>query len=351
MKSLVKLKAEPGIWLTDMPMPTYGDNDVLIKIKKTAICGTDIHIYQWDAWAQKEVSVPLIIGHEFMGEIVAMGANVQGFTIGERVSGEGHITCGQCRYCQTGIRHLCPKTIGTGWQRTGCFAEYFVLPANNVFSLPKDISDDVAACFDPFGNATHTALSFELVAKDVLITGAGPIGIMAAAIAKYAGARHVVITDVNEYRLDLARKVAHVHAINPQQQSIATIMQQLGMIEGFEIGLEMSGHPRALNDLLNAMNSGGQVALLGILPENTVIDFQTVIFKELHIKGIYGREIFGTWYQMVAMLQSGLDISPVITHHFAVDEFQKAFDVMASGHSGKVILEWDKTYAKPRSLC
>lgn len=340
MKALVKLKAERGIWMADMPMPTCGHGDVLIKIKKTAICGTDIHIYQWDEWAQRTVPVPVTIGHEFMGEIVEIGAGVQGFSVGDRVSGEGHLTCGHCRNCRAGKRHLCRNTVGVGYDCTGCFSEYFVMPAVNVMLLPDNVSDDVASILDPFGNATHTALSFDLIGEDVLITGAGPIGIMAAAIARHCGARYVVITDINEYRLNLARKMANVYTVNVQSQSLTDIMKQLDMKEGFDVGMEVSGNPKAFNDMISAMNHGGRIAVLGIPPGNTAINWHQVIFKSLLLKGIYGREMFETWYKMIAMLQSGLDIAPIITHHFHVDEFAKGFEVMASGQSGKVILDW-----------
>lgn len=341
MKALVKAHAEPGIWMQDIAEPgELGPTDVLIKIKKTAICGTDIHIYNWDDWAQATIKVPMAIGHEFSGEIAAVGSAVTAFTVGQRVSGEGHITCGVCRNCRGGKAHYCRNTQGTGVERQGAFAEYLVMPAFNVFPLPDDISDDMAAIFDPFGNATHTALAFNVVGEDVLITGAGPIGIMAASIVRHAGARHVVITDVNEYRLNLAKQMGVTHAINVTQQSLDQVMAALGMQEGFDVGLEMSGNPHAFTDLLRVMNHGGNVALLGIPPANTAIDWNHVIFKLLTIQGIYGREMFETWYKMSSMLQSGLNIDPIITHHFPVDDYQAAFEVMASGQSGKVILDW-----------
>jgi threonine 3-dehydrogenase len=340
MKSLVKAKREPGIWMEDVPIPEYGVNDVLIKIHKTAICGTDIHIYSWDDWAQATIPVPMTVGHEFYGEIAEIGHEVKGFSIGQRVSGEGHITCGMCRNCRAGKRHLCRNTLGVGVNRPGCFAEYLALPASNVLPLPDNISGEQAAILDPFGNATHCALAFDMVGEDVLITGAGPIGIMAVAIAKHIGARHVVITDVNDHRLELARKMGATRAINVKYQSIKEVMDELEMIEGFDVGLEMSGNPLALNDMFKAMNHGGHVAILGIPPQETPIDWNQVIFKGLVIKGIYGREMFETWYKMIAMLQSGLDISPVMTHHFPVADFQDAFQIMASGQSGKVILDW-----------
>jgi threonine 3-dehydrogenase len=340
MKSLVKAKKEPGIWMEEVPIPEYGVNDVLIKIKKTAICGTDIHIYSWDNWAQATIPVPMTVGHEFSGEVVALGQEVKGLTIGQRVSGEGHITCGYCRNCRAGKRHLCRNTFGVGVNRPGCFGEYLSLPASNVIVLPDNITEDQAAIFDPFGNATHCALSFDVVGEDVLITGAGPIGIMAAAIVRHVGARHVVITDVNEYRLELARKMGVTRAVNVASQKLSEVIAELGMLEGFDVGLEMSGNPVALNEMMKAMTHGGRVAMLGIPPQETSIDWNQVIFKGLLIKGIYGREMYETWYKMIAMLQSGLDISPVTTHHFKVDEYQNAFDIMASGQSGKVILDW-----------
>lgn len=341
MKALSKLKAEPGIWMTDVPMPIIGPNDVLIKIKKTSICGTDLHIYHWDEWAQHTVPVPLVTGHEFSGVIAEVGSEVSGLKIGDRVSGEGHVTCGYCRKCRGGGQHLCRNTINTGVQRTGCFAEYMAFPARNVILLPEGVSDDIAAILDPLGNAVHTALSFDLVGEDVLITGAGPIGIMAVAIAKHAGARHVVITDVNPYRLNLARKMGVTYAINTQKTSLYEIMQQLNMKEGFDVGLEMSGNPYAFNEMLEVMNHGGKIALLGILPKHTNINWDTVIFKGLFLKGIYGREMYETWYKMLSMLQSGLDVTPILTHQFSADEFQKGFDVLESGEAGKVVLNWD----------
>lgn len=340
MKSLVKAKREPGIWMQDVPVPDYGANDVLIKIHKTAICGTDIHIYNWDEWAQATIPVPMTVGHEFFGEIVAIGREVNGFKVGQRVSGEGHITCGSCRNCRAGKRHLCRNTLGVGVNRPGCFAEYLAMPASNVLVIPETISADQASIMDPFGNATHCALAFDMVGEDVLITGAGPIGIMAVAIAKHIGARHVVITDVNEYRLELAKKMGATRAVNVKHESIKEVMDELGMLEGFDVGLEMSGNPVAFNDMIKAMNHGGHVAMLGIPPQQTAIDWNHVIFKGLVIKGIYGREMFETWYKMIAMLQSGLNIDPVMTHHYPVDSYQEAFEVMASGHSGKVILDW-----------
>lgn len=341
MKALCKLKPEPGIWMAELPVPEIGVNDVLVKIKKTAICGTDIHIYNWDEWAQQTIPVPMAVGHEFMGEIVAIGDEVSGLNLGDRVSGEGHITCGHCRNCRAGKRHLCRNTIGIGVNRQGCFAEYLSIPATNIFKLPEEISDDIASILDPLGNATHTALSFSMVGEDVLITGAGPIGIMAVAIAKKIGARNVVISDVNDYRLDLAKKMGADRVVNVTRESIKDVMPALGIKEGFDVALEMSGNPRALNDLLLTMNHGGQVAILGIPPNDTAIDWNQVIFKGLSIKGIYGREMFETWYKMSSLIQAGLDVNPVITHHFAVDDFQKGFDVMAGGEAAKVILSWE----------
>lgn len=340
MKSLAKLKAEPGICMTNSPKPEVGHNDLLIKIKKTAICGTDIHIYNWDKWSQKTIPVPMVVGHEYAGEVVAMGQEVKGFIVGNRVSGEGHITCGHCRNCRGGRTHLCRNTVGVGVNRTGSFAEYLVIPAYNAFKLPDEISDDLAAIFDPFGNAVHTALSFDLVGEDILVTGAGPIGIMAAAVAKHVGARHVVITDINEYRLDLARKMGATRAVNVAKENLKDVMNELGMTEGFDIGMEMSGVPLAFKDMLANMNNGGKIAMLGIPGEDMAIDWSQIIFKGLTIKGIYGREMFETWYKMASLIQSGLDLSPIITHHFAIDEFQQGFDAMLSGNSGKVILSW-----------
>ena len=340
MRALVKADAKEGLVLRDEPTPQIGFNDILIKVAKTGICGTDLHIWKWDEWAQKTIPVPMHVGHEYVGEIVEMGQEVRGFDIGDRVSGEGHITCGYCRNCRAGRRHLCRNTIGVGVNRDGAFAEYLVIPALNAFKIPPSISDDLAAIFDPYGNATHTALSFNLVGEDVLITGAGPIGIMAVAIARHVGARHIVITDVNDYRLDLAMKMGATRAVNVVTSTLKSVMDELGMIEGFDVGMEMSGVPSAFQSLLESMNHGGKVALLGIPPSNTVIDWNQVIFKGLEIKGVYGREMFETWYKMVAMLQSGLDLSPILTHQFAVDDFEKGFATMLSGQSGKVILNW-----------
>jgi threonine 3-dehydrogenase len=340
MKSLVKAKAEKGIWLQDTPEPEVGHNDLLIKIRKTAICGTDMHIYNWDEWSKKTIPVPMVVGHEYVGEVVGMGQEVRGFNLGDRVSGEGHITCGHCRNCRAGRRHLCRNTEGVGVNRPGAFAEYLVIPAFNAFKIPDNISDELASIFDPFGNAVHTALSFDLVGEDVLITGAGPIGIMAAAVARHVGARHVVITDINPYRLALAKKMGATRAVDVSKEDLQEVMNALGMSEGFDVGLEMSGVPVALRDMLNKMNHGGKVAMLGIPPQDVAIDWNQVIFKGLIIKGIYGREMFETWYKMASLLQSGLDLSPIISHRFSVDDFQKGFDTMGSGQSGKVILDW-----------
>ena len=341
MKALSKLKAEPGIWMTDAPKPEVGHNDLLIKIRKTAICGTDVHIYKWDEWASKTIPTPMVVGHEYVGEVVDMGQEVRGFQVGDRVSGEGHITCGHCRNCRAGRVHLCRNTTGVGVNREGAFAEYLVIPAFNAFKIPDNISDELASIFDPFGNAVHTALSFDLVGEDVLITGAGPIGIMAAAVAKHVGARHVVITDVNEYRLDLARKMGASRAVNVANEKLEDVMKELGMTEGFDIGLEMSGVPSAFNSMLNNMNHGGKIAMLGIPPSDMAVDWNQVIFKGLVIKGIYGREMFETWYKMASLIQSGLDLNPIITHQYSVDDFQAGLDMMISGQSGKVILNWD----------
>ncbi|HEV2332027.1 MAG TPA: L-threonine 3-dehydrogenase [Gammaproteobacteria bacterium] len=341
MKALVKKEAAPGIWMEDVPEPKVGHNDVLIEIGKTAICGTDMHIYNWDAWARKTIPVPMAVGHEYSGRIVDVGSEVRGLKTGDRVSGEGHITCGYCRNCRAGRRHLCRNTVGVGVNRPGCFAEYLAIPAINAFPLPDDISDDIAAFLDPLGNATHTALSFDLVGEDVLITGAGPIGCMAAAIAKHVGARHVVITDVNDYRLELARKLGATRSVNVQNRKLQGVMEELGMKEGFDVGLEMSGSAQAFRQMIDAMNHGGKIALLGILPPDAAIEWNKVIFKGLFLKGIYGREMFETWYKMVSMLQSGLDISPVLTHHYKINDFQQGFDIMRSGKSGKVVLDWN----------
>ena len=341
MKALVKSKPEPGIWMDDVPEPGVGHNDVLIRIRKTAICGTDVHIYNWDDWSQKTIPVPMTIGHEFAGEVVEVGGEVAGFEPGDRVSGEGHITCGHCRNCRAGRRHLCRNTVGVGVNRPGCFAEYLAIPAVNAFHLPPEIGDDVAAILDPLGNAAHTALSFDLVGEDVLITGAGPIGAMAAAICRHVGARFIVVTDINDYRLELAAKLGATRTVNVTGETLDDVMAELGMVEGFDVGLEMSGSPAAFRDMLRTMNHGGRVGILGIPPEEAPLDLNAVIFKGLTLKGIYGREMFETWYKMSTMLQSGLDVTPVLTHGFGIDAFQEGFDVMRSGQSGKVVLDWD----------
>lgn len=341
MKALGKLEKKAGIWLYDAPLPKLGHNDVLIKVKKTAICGTDIHIYNWDEWAQKTITVPMTVGHEFVGEIVELGGEVNGFKVGDRVSGEGHISCGYCRNCRAGTRHLCRNTESVGVTRSGCFAEYLAIPAVNVFPIPDVISDDVASILDPLGNATHTALSFNLVGEDVLITGAGPVGIMATAIARHAGARNVVVSDVNDYRLALAKKMGATRTINVTNEKIENLFGELNMTEGFDVGLELSGNPQAFNTMIETMNHGGHIAILGFLPQDTQIDWTQIIMKGLIIKGIYGREMFETWYKMSSMLESGLDVTPIITHHFNIDDFEQGFQIMRSGQSGKVVLNWD----------
>lgn len=344
MKALVKAKPEEGIWMEDVARPEIGPNDVLIKVKTTAICGTDVHIYNWDEWAQKTIPVPMAVGHEFMGEIVEIGSEVHPehskMKIGDRVSAEGHITCGYCRNCRAGKRHLCRNTVGVGVNRPGAFAEYVAVPAFNIYRLPDDISDDLAAIFDPFGNAVHTALAFDLAGEDILITGAGPIGVMAAAVARFVGARHVVVTDINPYRLDLAMKMGASRAVDVSKEDLGEVMKDLGMTEGFDVGLEMSGAPPAFASMLETMNHGGKIAMLGIMPSGAGIDWDKVIFKGLEIKGIYGRRMFETWYKMGALLQAGLDLEPVITHRFPVTKFQEGFDIMRSGRSGKVVLHW-----------
>jgi threonine 3-dehydrogenase len=341
MKALVKSRAERGLWIEDVPEPAIGINDVLIRVHRTGICGTDVHIYNWDAWAAKTIHVPMVVGHEFVGEIVEVGSNVADFHPGQIVSGEGHVVCGRCRNCLAGRRHLCADTKGVGVNRAGAYAEYLVLPMSNVWVHPKGIDKDVAAIFDPFGNAVHTALSFPVLGEDVLVTGAGPIGIMAAAVARHAAARYVVITDVNPYRLELARKMGVTRAVNPRETSLKDVQKQLGMHEGFDVGLEMSGHPQALRDMLANMAHGGKIAMLGIPDKDMAIDWNAVIFSMLTIKGIYGREMYETWYKMNVMLESGLDIKPVITHHYHYSEFQKGFDVMTTGQSGRVVLNWE----------
>ena len=340
MKTLSKIKKEPGIWMQEVPDPLFGSNDVLIRIKHTAVCGTDLHIYKWDDWARRTIPVPMPVGHEFMGVVQDKGSEVTGFNIGDRVSGEGHITCGHCRNCRAGKRHLCRNTLGVGVNRPGAFAEYLVIPAANAFRIPDNVPDPIASVLDPLGNAVHTALSFDLVGEDVLIVGAGPIGMMAVAVSKHVGARNVVVTDVNDYRLDLAKKMGATRAVNVGRENLREAMKDLKIVEGFDVGLEMSGVGTAFETLLEVMNHGGKAALLGIPSPETRIDWDQVVFKGLVIKGIYGREMFETWYKMVSMLQSGMKIDPVITHRFPVTEYQKAFDVMLTGRCGKVILDW-----------
>jgi len=342
MKALVKAHAEPGLWLEDIPEPAFGINDVLIRVLRTGICGTDVHIFDWNDWARQTIPVPMTIGHEFVGQIVEVGSNVNDFQPGELVSGEGHVVCGRCRNCMAGLRHLCANTSGVGVNRPGCFAELIALPMTNVWRHDPRVNRDAAAIFDPFGNAVHTALTFEVLGEDVLITGAGPIGIMAAAVVRHAGARYVVITDLNEYRLELARKVKVDMALNVRQMSIADAQKKLGMKEGFDVGLEMSGNASAFRDMLHNMAHGGRIALLGLPSADIAIDWKEVIFNMLTIKGIYGREMYESWYKMTVLLQSGLDIMPVITHRFSYRDFEEAFRVMRSANSGKVILNWEE---------
>lgn len=341
MKALVKKYPHKGLWLADVPEPVTGLNEVKIKIHKTSICGTDLHIYNWDEWSQATIPVPMTIGHEFVGHIVEVGDNIKGYKVGELVSGEGHIVCGHCRNCLAGRRHLCINTQGVGVNRAGAFAEYLVIPAANVWLADPDISEDILSSFDPLGNAVHTALSFDLVGEDVLITGAGPIGIMATKVAKQAGARHVVVTDVNLYRLNLAKIMGATRTVDVGSASIKDAMNELGMREGFDVGLEMSGNAKAFNDMLDVMEHGGKIAMLGIQGPDTTIDWNKVVFNGLTIKGIYGREMYETWYKMTSMIQSGLDISPIITHRFHYTDFEKGFAAMASGKSGKVVLSWN----------
>ena len=340
MKALVKTRPEPGLWLEEVPQPEAGANEVLIRVRKTGICGTDLHLYNWDDWAQRNLRTPRIIGHEFVGEIVALGPGVDGYKIGDRVTAEGHITCGQCRNCRTGKRHLCANTVGIGSGRDGAFAEYLVMPAFNLWPLHADIPDDIAAILDPFGNAVYSALAFPVATEDVLVTGAGPIGIMAAAVCRFVGARHVVISDVNDYRLELAMRMGASRAVNAARTPLAAVMQALKMTNGFDVGLEMSGSPEAFRDMLAAMYPGGGIALLGFLPHETRINWDQVIFKGLTLKGIYGREIFETWHRMSQLIRTGLDIAPVITHRFPAGAYQQAFEVVRAGQCGKVLLEW-----------
>ncbi len=340
MRALVKAEAKAGLTLSHIPIPEIGPDEALIRIKKTAICGTDVHIWKWDSWAQRTIPIPMQVGHEYVGEIVKLGTSVTGYQVGERVSGEGHIVCGNCRNCRAGKRHLCPKTIGVGVNRPGAFAEYLALPAANLFKVPDDISDHIAAIFDPLGNAVHTSLSFDLVGEDVLITGAGPIGCMAASVCKFVGARHVVVTDVNPWRLEMASRMGATRVVNTKLEKLQTVMRELGMSEGFDVGLEMSGNGDALRCMLDAMVNGGKVAILGIFPDDVSIDWSKVVFKGLEIKGIYGRQMFETWYKMSALVRSGLNLDPIITHCMPVRDFELGFTHMLSGRSGKVILEW-----------
>jgi len=340
MNALIKSSAKPGLTLADAPIPEPGPNDVLIKVIKTSICGTDLHIYNWDAWARRTIPPPMIIGHEFVGRVAETGSNVRGFEPGALVTGEGHLVCGHCRNCLAGRRHLCKDTRGVGVNRDGAFAEYLAIPASNVWHADPSIPTDILSCFDPLGNAVHTALSYDLLGEDVLITGAGPIGCMAAAVARHAGARHIVVTDINPYRLELARRVGATEVVNPEEEPIAETVRRLGMKEGFDVGLEMSGNAHALNDMIGTMYHGGKIALLGILKSDTAIDWNAVIFNGLTLKGIYGRQMYETWYKMTIMIQTGLDISPLITHHFHYSDFADAFALMQSGQSGKIILNW-----------
>ncbi len=341
MKALVKAKPEPGLWMEHVPVPEPGPSDVLIKVKKSAICGTDVHIWKWDEFSAKTVPVPMVVGHEFVGEIVDTGAAAVKYKIGQRVSGEGHIVCGTCRNCRAGRGHLCRNTKGVGVNRPGSFAEYLCIPEANVVPIPEEIPDEIAAIFDPFGNAVHTALSFDLVGEDVLVTGAGPIGIMGALVAQKVGARKTVITDINPYRLNLARKMGVQYVVDVSKEQLRDVMDEIGMTEGFDVGLEMSGASAAMQQMIARMNNGGKVALLGIAPTEFPVDWNTVIFKMLHIKGIYGREMYETWYKMIALVQSGLDVSGLITHRISIDDFEEGFAAMISGDSGKVVMDWD----------
>jgi threonine 3-dehydrogenase len=341
MQALVKKEAKPGLWLEDVPAPEYGINDVLIKITKTGICGTDLHIYNWDEWSQKTIKPPMTIGHEFVGSVAEVGSNVHAFSPGDLVSGEGHLVCGRCRNCLAGRRHLCPHTTGIGVNRDGAFAEYLVMPVANVWGCSPGVPEEVYSYFDPLGNAVHTALSFDLLGEDVLITGAGPIGLMAVAVAKHAGARYIVVTDVNDYRLGLAMKLGATMTLNVSGKSIAEAQKTLGMVEGFDVGLEMSGNPQALRDMVSNMCHGGKIALLGIQPSGSQIDWNEIVFGGLVVKGIYGREMYETWYKATVMIESGMNVNPAVTHSFHYNEFEKAFEVMNSGECGKVILNWE----------
>ena len=341
MKALVKAKAEPGIWMEQVPVPEPGPNDVLIKVRKTAICGTDVHIYNWDEWAAKTIPVPMVVGHEFVGTVAENGASANRYKVGIRVSGEGHIVCGKCRNCRAGRGQLCRNTLGVGVNRPGAFGEYLCIPESNVVPIPEDVPDEIAAIFDPFGNAVHTALSFDMVGEDVLVTGAGPIGIMAALVARRAGARKVVITDINQSRLELAARAGVQYTVNPKDETLQQVMARIGMYEGFDIGLEMSGAVQAFQDMLEAMNNGGKVAILGIPPSDFAIDWNQVIFKMLTLKGIYGREMYDSWYKMIAFVQGGLDLTKIITHRMTIDDYEAGFEAMRSGNSGKVVLDWE----------
>lgn len=340
MKALVKHSPKEGIWMEDVPDPKCGPGEVRIRITHTAICGTDKHIFEWDEWAQNNLKLPLIVGHEFCGIIDEVGPHVTHYNVGDRVSGEGHITCGNCRNCRAGKKHLCPETIGVGVHRDGAFAEYLVIPESNVWPLHEDIPSEIAAFFDPLGNAVHTALAFNITGEDILICGAGPIGMMAAAICKFSGSRNIVVTDINDYRLNLAKDLGASRTVNPRKEDIGTVFEELGISHGFDVGLEMSGNPEAFNQMISLMYNGGNIALLGLLPNSTKVDWNKVIFKGLNIKGIYGREMYDTWYKMTQMIRSGLSVSKVLTHHFKIDDFQKAFKVIESGNCGKVVLEW-----------
>ena len=340
MKALVKHSPKEGIWMEDVPDPKCGPGEVRIRITHTAICGTDKHIFEWDEWAQNNLKLPLIVGHEFCGIIDEVGPHVTHYKVGDRVSGEGHITCGNCRNCRAGKKHLCPETIGVGVHRDGAFAEYLVIPESNVWPLHEDIPSEIAAFFDPLGNAVHTALAFNITGEDILICGAGPIGMMAAAICKFSGSRNIVVTDINDYRLNLAKDLGASRTVNPRKEDIGTVFEELGISHGFDVGLEMSGNPEAFNQMISLMYNGGNIALLGLLPNSTKVDWNKVIFKGLNIKGIYGREMYDTWYKMTQMIRSGLSVSKVLTHHFKIDDFQKAFKVIESGNCGKVVLEW-----------
>ncbi len=340
MRALVKARPEEGLWMTEVPVPDIGHNDVLIRIHKSSICGTDVHIWNWDHWSQNRITLGMHVGHEYVGRIAAVGSEVSGYAVGDRVTGEGHIVCGHCRRCRAGQRHLCRDAVGVGVDRPGAFAEYLSLPASNLFRVPASVSDEVATIFDPFGNATHTALSFDMVGEDVLITGAGPIGAMAVAIASHVGVRNVIVTDVNPYRLELARTMGATRVVDVSREDLRTVMAEQLMAEGFDVGLEMSGNPIAFRQLLDTMAHGGRVAMLGIFTDDVAIDWGQVIFKGLRIKGVYGREMFETWYKMASLLQAGLDLTPLITHRFDIDDFAAAFEVTASGNSGKVILDW-----------